>query len=291
MDNHLLPGPNGPQTGRDRRPHRFGSQARARRWTAAATRPGVGSRPVAGCSERLPSSGPKALWEHGGIVRGDTTRPELALVFTGDSFAEGMDTVRAILADKGVPASFFFTGNFYRNPDFEAGIRGLLEDGHYLGAHSDRHLLYCDWTNRDSLLVTREEFERDVLDNYIEMERFGIAKEDAPYYLPPYEWYNAQISTWTEELGLTLVNFTRGTRSNADYTTEDMGERYVSSETIYRSILEYETRDPNGLNGFLLLIHIGAGPGRPDKFYLRLPDLLDELKDRGYGFVRVSGVF
>ena len=158
MDNLLLPGPNGPQTRRDRRPHRSGSEARPAggpllvlvlSWMIA----------VVGCSEKSPADGPIALWEHGGIVRGDTTRPELALVFTGDSFAEGMDTVRSILASKQVPASFFFTGNFYRNLDFEAGIRGLLADGHYLGAHSDRHLLYCDWTNRDSLLVTREEFE------------------------------------------------------------------------------------------------------------------------------------
>ncbi len=290
MDNLSLPGPHGRQMGHFRTPNRAAGRVLT---TGGMLLPLVVGWAiiVAGCLERPPSDGPIALLEHGGIVRGDTTRPELALVFTGDSFAEGMDTVRAILAAKQVPASFFFTGNFYRNPDFEVGIRGLLEDGHYLGAHSDRHLLYCDWTNRDSLLVTREEFERDVLDNYSEMQRFGIAKEDAPYYLPPYEWYNTQISTWTEGLGLTLVNFTRGTRSNADYTTEDMGERYVSSETIHQSILEYETRDPNGLNGFLLLIHIGAGPGRPDKFYLRLPDLLDELKGRGYRFVRVGGVF
>ncbi len=39
-------------------------------------------------------------------------------------------------------------------------------------------------------------------------------------------WYNAQISAWTAERGLTLVNFTPGTRSNADYTTPDMGDRY-----------------------------------------------------------------
>ena len=57
----------------------------------------------------------------------------------------------------------------------------------------------------------------------------GPWKADAPYFMPPYEWYNAQVSTWTAEHGLTLVNFTPGTRSNADYTTPAMGDRYVPS--------------------------------------------------------------
>jgi len=62
----------------------------------------------------------------------------------------------------------------------------LREGGHYLGAHSDRHLLYCSWENRDQLLVTREEFTSDMLHNYEVMDAFGIAKENAPYFIPPY---------------------------------------------------------------------------------------------------------
>lgn len=224
----------------------------------------------------------------GAIVRGDTSRAEIALVFTGDSFAEGMESIRRDLAATSTPASFFFTGNFYRNPDFAEGILGLRADGHYLGAHSDRHLLYCTWEDRDSLLVTREEFERDLLDNYAEMARFGIARDEARFYLPPYEWYNETIAAWTREMGLQLVNFTPGTRSNADYTTPDLGERYVDSQTIYRSILDYEEHDTAGMNGFILLVHVGAGPDRTDKFYDRLAPLLAELKDRGYTFVRID---
>ena len=68
------------------------------------------------------------------------------------------------------------------------------QEGHYLGAHSDKHLLYCTWEKRDSLLVTRETFERDVMNNYAEMERFGIMKDEALYFMPPYEWYNQQIA-------------------------------------------------------------------------------------------------
>ena len=36
---------------------------------------------------------------------------------------------------------------------------------HYLGPHSDEHLLYNDWNNRDSLLVTHEQFIADMQNN------------------------------------------------------------------------------------------------------------------------------
>ena len=102
--------------------------------------------------------------------------------------------------------------------------------------------------------------------------------------MPPYEWYNQSISNWTEELGLRLINFTPGTRSNADYTTPDMGDRYYPSQVLFDSIFTYEKKDPNGLNGFLLLLHIGTHPSRKDKLYNHLPDLISQLKDLGYEF-------
>jgi peptidoglycan/xylan/chitin deacetylase (PgdA/CDA1 family) len=226
----------------------------------------------------------------GGIIRGDTTRAALALVFTGDQYADGGASIRETLSRYGVPGSFFFTGHFYRNPNFDGLIAGLKADGHYLGAHSDRHLLYCSWENRDSLLVTHEAFVADLEANYREMERFGIAREEASYFMPPYEWYNAQISAWTAEQGLTLVNFTPGTRSNADYTTPEMGARYVPSDRILQSILAQEQQDPHGLNGFILLVHIGTAPERTDKFYAHLGTLITTLQERGYRFERIDGL-
>ncbi|MFV1980753.1 MAG: DUF3604 domain-containing protein, partial [Rhodothermia bacterium] len=121
----------------------------------------------------------------GAIIRGRRDNPVVALVFTGDEFADGVDHIREVLAEQNVQGSFFFTGNFYRNPEFAAGIRALAADGHYLGAHSDRHLLYNSWENRDSLLVSKEELTQDVLDNYAEMARFGVARSEARYFMPP----------------------------------------------------------------------------------------------------------
>lgn len=223
---------------------------------------------------------------YGVIVRGDTSKKTMALVFTGHEFADGGTVIVKTLKSKKVPGSFFFTGDFYLNPNFSKLIKQLKKDGHYLGAHSHHHLLYADWEKRDSTLVTDAEFKKDLQDNYHVMASFGIEKKDALYFLPPYEWYNGDIARWTNEMNLTLINFTSGTRSNADYTTPDMGARYIGSEEIYQSIFDYERRE--GMNGFILLIHIGTDPGRADKFYDRLGNLIDDLTSRGYSFQRID---
>jgi endoglucanase len=225
--------------------------------------------------------------DEGAIVRGDTSARRLTLVFTGGSFGDGGDDIRRVLRETGVKAGFFFTGDFYRTPEFAAVIRGLVADGHYLGPHSDRHLLYCDWNDRTKTLVSREAFREDLAANFREMERFGVSRQKGHLFIPPYEWFNRAIADWSRELDLRLFNYTPGTSSNADYTTPGTPE-YLDSKTIYDRILATEEKDPAGLNGFILLIHIGTDPARTDKFYRLLGDLIRELKKRGYEFVRID---
>jgi len=232
----------------------------------------------------------RRLYDHGALVREDPREHSLYLIFSGHEYADGGEVIRDVLRRHAVSASFFFTGDFYRDSANSAIIRGLLADGHYLGAHSDRHLLYASWECRDSLLVSREEFRRDLADNYRSMQTFGIRREDAPVFLPPYEWYNDSIAVWTRAEGLTLINYTPGTPSHADYTTPLMGARYLSTDSIFARILRHEQLTPSGLNGFILLLHIGTHSDRTDKFYHRLDELLSVLKEKGYGFKRFAPV-
>jgi peptidoglycan/xylan/chitin deacetylase (PgdA/CDA1 family) len=163
----------------------------------------------------------------------------------------------------------------------------LRTNGHLLGPHSYHHLLYCDWSKRDSLLVTRKEFLDDLHFNLEIMHQRGINTVQTKYFLPPYEWYNDTIAAWASDLGIQLINYTPGTLSHADYTALK-DKNYRNSETIYNSIIDYEKMKPSGLNGFILLMHIGSGPGRTDKFYKRLPGLVKYLKVRGYKFQPVD---
>ena len=223
----------------------------------------------------------------GGVIRGPRDRKAIALVFTGHGYAEGGETILAQLEKHRGKGSFFFTGDFLANPSFNSLVQRIVQAGHYLGPHSDKHVLYCPWEGPKKTLISREDFRADLERNLQKIEKFGLEREQITHFLPPYEYYNEEIAAWAKAMGLTLVNFTPGTRSNADYTGE-AEPNFASSQTIFDSILAREQQDPNGLNGFLLLLHIGSGPGRADKFHERFGELLDYLAGRGYQFVRVD---
>ena len=222
---------------------------------------------------------------YGAVVRGDSSAKKIALVFTGHEFADGGVAIQKILKKEKTKAAFFFTGDFVRR--YPNVVKQLKADGHYIGPHSDAHMLYAPWGKRDSLYINQAEFNEDLLANYTALAPFGITTKTAPVFLPPYEWYGDTIAAWTNALGLTLINNTPGTLSAADYTTPEMSN-YRNSSVIYENILHKARTVPYGLNGYFLLAHVGTDPLRTDKFYLLLPLLIQELKNLGYEFVSVK---
>jgi endoglucanase len=256
-------------------------------WAAAIT--GIsGCHTVAG--DRQPVTALQTgrfTYDQGGITRGGRDQPRLALIFTGDQYAEGAQAILDALNERGVKASFFVTGTFIHTPGFEAHLRRMVDEGHYLGAHSDAHLLYASWEDRSETLVDEGEFRADLEKNLADLSKYGRTTAEMRFFIPPFEWYNQQIADWSARMGLVLFSFTPGTRSNADYMTDDH-PRFISSAQIVESILEYESAQDDGLNGFLLLLHVGAGPGRTDRMHPLVGPLIDELSRRGYSFVRAD---
>lgn len=219
------------------------------------------------------------IYQDGGIIRTAPSVKHIDFVFTAADKADGAERIISTLRKYNIKGGFFFTGEFFEMyPDV---VRRLVAEGHYVGSHSYGHLLYAPWGSRDSLLVTKQEFEEDIFKSYKVLREFGIT--DAPYFIPPYEHYNATISSWARQLGLQVINYTPGTLTNGDYTTPEM-KRYFSSKEILGRIWEYERTDPNGLNGHIMLIHFGTDPARTDKFYDKLPGLIRELRRKGYSF-------
>ena len=86
-------------------------------------------------------------------------------------------------------------------------------------------------------------------------------------------------------MDLELVNYSPGTLSHADYTTPDMAN-YRGSQEIIGSVLDLEAKE--GLQGFMLLTHVGTDPKRKDKLYPRMDGLISTLKARGYSFVPIG---
>ncbi|MGB9430762.1 MAG: hypothetical protein WBQ89_00845 [Candidatus Acidiferrum sp.] len=62
--------------------------------------------------------------------------------------------------------------------------------------------------------------------------------------------------------------------------------KVVSLERILEDTLAYEIKDRHRLNGYILLIHLGAD--RKDKLYRLLEPMMKELRSRGYELVRID---
>jgi peptidoglycan/xylan/chitin deacetylase (PgdA/CDA1 family) len=222
----------------------------------------------------------------GGVIRGDVSSKRLALIFTGDKFGESAAPILDSLVERKLPGSFFLTGAFVGQESLRPVVKRIVDEGHYVGPHSDSHPLYAPWEDRKRSLVSEDFFKRDLQKNIEGLRGAGALGEGEPtLFVPPYEWYNAEQVAWSGELGVGLINFTPGSGSNRDYARE--GDRvFAPSQQILDDILAYERKDPHGLNGFLLLLHLGSG--RRDPFHPRLGALCDELSRRGYEFVRVD---
>ncbi len=225
--------------------------------------------------------------QKGAIVKASVIDLSVALVFTGDEFGDGLTTIEKTLQKENIKGSFFFTGRFYRNPNFKTGVKKLIQSNHYMGPHSDAHLLYNDWTKRDSLLVSYQQFADDLNKNMDAMEQLGINTKQVKYFIPPYEWWNDSVATWTNWRGMQLFSFTPGTFTNADYTWPEMGNAYKSSEFLMNKI-NLLSDDTKNFKGSILLIHIGTDPRRKDKLYNQLGDMIRLLKKKGYQFKRID---
>lgn len=221
----------------------------------------------------------------GAMIRHNADAPAIYLIFSADSMFEGAPSALSAMDDRGIKASFFLTGNFLRRRENSGLIHRIVQGGHYVGGHSDRHILWADWDEGRTPLVTADSMLADVRANLAALDSIGIAPDRCPWFLPPFEWIGpGQAAILNDSLGIITINPTPGIQIFRDYTTPDMAD-YHSSDSILRQLYEYERR--SGLHGVFLIMHLGTQDVRTDKLYNHLPSMLDSLAALGYNFRRL----
>lgn len=219
----------------------------------------------------------------GATVKVDTTDRTVYLVFSADSLFEGAPEALNTLDSLGVKASFFFTGNFLERPENRLIVERVIKSGHYVGPHSGRHILLSDWDANRTPLVTPDSMMTDFRLNYRLLNDFGIKASDAGTVLPPFEWCGKIHTERLRKEGLVPINITPGVNTYRDYTVPGMAE-YHTSEDMYNQLFDYESK--HGLNGYIIIFHLGTQDLRTDKLYHRLPLILTRLRSLGYKFGR-----
>lgn len=236
-----------------------------------------------GSSIQKPSPIKHVTDRYGAVVAMDcrecSERP-VYLIFTADSMFEGGNFALDVLHDKGTPASFFFTGNFLRDSlHNKRVIKKAIANGHYVGAHGNRHILLADWDEKRTTLARADSALRDMQDCMAELSKYGIDTTCTRFVVPSFEWYNAEHTNAFSHNDYITVTMSPGLLTYLDFTVPDM-TAYCTSDSIWENFIENLQND--NLIGKIILIHLGTQPERTDKFYLRLPAMIDSLHSRGY---------
>jgi peptidoglycan/xylan/chitin deacetylase (PgdA/CDA1 family) len=224
-------------------------------------------------------------FKSGAVMRGSTNRARLAIMFScREADAAAAATVEA-LKTQPVKASFFVTKDFLLQPANRLLVQSMLAQGHYVGLQSDTWTALSN-TNPDFASKLNPALPAEVESHLAQLAAFGLKRKDVSYFLPTLDQLNPATAERARAWGLTMVAGTPGTLSFATATTEGTPQ-FASSQVILESILKAE-RENGGLNGFLLLFPLDSGARRSDKFYHRFGELISNLHERGYEFVRVD---
>lgn len=214
-----------------------------------------------------PSSGVPEALRGVDVERIPTDEKVVALTFDGGSGAVGVDSILGTLADKGVRATFFLTGDFARrNPD---AVAAMAAAGHRLGNHSDTHAHYPQLRNVE---ITADLARAE---GAIVQASGGAAAK--PLFRFPYGDRTSADIRAVNAAGYLPVRWTVDTLGWAGTA------RGISADVVLQRILD--TLRP----GQIVLMHVGANPDDGSTFDAdALPRIIDELRARGYSFVALD---
>ena len=195
----------------------------------------------------------------------------VALTFDDGPYGEATNQILDILKKERVHATFFLLGmNVEKYP---AITKRIVSEGHVIGNHSYRH---------SPLLSTMStvDFQADV--RHAEDVIVSATGLHPRYYRPPFHSHTPGMDQQLKDMGYVLVLWDAGTR---DY---DEG---TSSESIVEQIVTKTLKGKK--HQHIILLHDGRDVqiGYPRQNVIQaLPQIIGQLKERGYRFVTVEQI-
>lgn len=220
------------------------------------------------------------------LRRGDTGRPWLALTFDGGANDRGARRILEILAARGVVTTMFLTGQFVeRYPDL---VEDILAAGHEVGNHTYSHPSLTTFPE-NGRHDTRPEWTRGRFQ--AELRRTDSLFHDLtgrhmmPYWRAPFGEVNQTLLDWAAELGYRHIRWSRGF-DTMDWVDDPASDLYRTPEAVRQAILEMDAA-PDGLNGAIVLMHLGS-TRIAEPMHTMLDTLIGDLLARGYRPVTVT---
>jgi len=224
---------------------------------------------------------------HEDICRVKTQDARIAITFDGGSYDNAAGKILDVLAERGLEATFFLTGEFMnRHPEMTRKIAG---EGHEVGNHTYSHLHLTTYEKNfrhDTLPGVTRELVLEELTKNEDLFFTLTGRKMVKLWRAPYGEQNRAIRQWAAEAGYRHISWTydpktRKSLDTLDWVADRDSVLFLTSDQIIEKILSFDTETEMGLGGGIVLLHLGSERDK-DPFYLKLGILIDRLQERGY---------
>jgi peptidoglycan/xylan/chitin deacetylase (PgdA/CDA1 family) len=198
------------------------------------------------------------------IKQGNTKQKLVALTFDDGPDAHYTPKILDILKKKGVPATFFVVGRQIQA--YPNVLKRMVDEGHAIANHT--------WTHPKLSQVTTSKMVQEIQSTQHEMQRVVGRKPDL--FRPPYGLITRSDAMVLNDMGFRIIMWSVDTLDWSGASAEFILER------VHRDI------SPGGI---VLQHNIQTNvPGMLDGTVEALPQIIDELHEKGYRFVTVQSL-
>ena len=203
----------------------------------------------------IPNGAAELLKDNNGIFVGDKSQNRVYLTFDLGFEAGFTGQVLDELKQHDIKAIFFVCGNYLKENEI---INRMLDDGHCIGNHTDRHL---DLPKKDE-----ETIKKDIQDLDVKFSlQYPTANFKFKYFRPPFGKFCANTLSQANQLGLKTVLWSNAI---ADWGKSPIDASKYSDKLVSRLH-----------NGSIILLHI-TNSGTPKM----LSQLIAKAVAAGYQF-------
>ena len=225
--------------------------------------------------------------------RGSLDKKQIAFTFDGGAENNITDEILDILKERDIHCSLFLTGHFIRR--YPVSVKRMIAEGHEICNHTWSHPRMTSFEENgrhETLANITADVVQEQLNKTASLFKMITGNTMAPYWRSPYGYHNKEIRTWAAEAGFKHIGWTTGrgwqeTLDTLDWVVDKDSKAYHSADEIAEKILTFGKDKKSGLNGAIILMHLGTN--RKDDFpYKKLPEILDTLIEQGYEMVTIS---
>ena len=201
------------------------------------------------------------------VERAVTDEKLIALTFDGGGNTDGIEKILKTLSDNSIRSTFFLTGKFIEKfPDAIAEIK-----------KSRGEITNHTYSHKNFTQLNSEEAAQEINQMKTTLEKTGATL--APFFRFPYGAYKKEDVKLVNDLGYVPVRWTidslgwQGRRDGRE-------AKFVVDRVVEKAA-----------PGAIVLMHLGSASDGSTFDADALPDIIGALKEQGYQFATLSGLF